>query len=79
MQNSFFMPVKCAWGQNAVLENSNLLSRLGKRCLIVTGKSGAIKSGALADAEKALKAENIEYKIFDKLGENPLASVCREE
>ena len=78
MQNSFFMPVKCAWGQNAVLENSNLLSRLGKRCLIVTGKSGAIKSGALADAEKALKAENIEYKIFDKLGENPLASVCRE-
>lgn len=72
------MPVKCAWGNNAVSENSAMLAALGRKCLIVTGKSSAIRSGALDDAKAALDSENISYEIFDKIGENPLISACHE-
>ena len=76
MSDSVYMPVKCLWGSNAVTENSSALAALGKKCLIVTGKSGAIKSGALDDAKSALDAENIAYETFDEIGENPLVSAC---
>ncbi len=78
MNDIIYMPVKCVCGENAVIKNSSFLSKLGKRCLILTGKSGAEKSGALADAQTALENESIVYSVFDKIGENPLISVCRE-
>ncbi len=76
MSDSVYMPVKCFWGNNSVEENSVVLSTLGKKCLILTGKSGAVKSGALDDAKKALNAQKINYIIFDEIGENPLLSSC---
>lgn len=78
MSESVYMPVKCLWGDNAVAENSAVLKSLGSKCLILTGKSGAIKSGALDDAKAALDTENISYEIFDEIGENPLISVCHK-
>ncbi len=78
MNDIICMPVKCICGENAVLNNSAFLSKLGRRCLVLTGGSGAKKSGALADAEAALKNEGIEYTVFNKIGENPLISVCCE-
>ena len=76
MTYNVFMPVNCIWGDGAVTENSHLLSALGKRCLIVTGKSSAKKSGALDDAVAALEKEGIAYAVFDGIGENPLISAC---
>ena len=78
MSDSVYMPVKCIWGENSVAENSAALKTLGNKCLILTGKSGAIKSGALDDAKSALEKENITYEIFDEIGENPLISVCHK-
>lgn len=78
MNDIVYMPVRCICGENAVVNNSGFLAKLGKSCLILTGGSGAVKSGALADAQTALKKENIEYSVFNKIGENPLISVCRE-
>ena len=70
------MPVKCVWGDNAVAENSALFAELGKKCLIVTGKSGAKLSGALGDAVSALDSQGISYTLFDGISENPLVSSC---
>lgn len=78
MSDLIYMPVKCFWGENAVTENSAALKSLGNRCLILTGKSGAEKSGAIDDAKAALEKENIGYEIFDEIGENPLISVCHK-
>lgn len=78
MSDSIYMPVRCFWGNNAVTENSSALAALGKKCLILTGKSGAIRSGALEDAKTALDTESIGYEIFDEIGENPLLSVCHK-
>lgn len=78
MSDSIYMPTKCIWGNNAVSENSAVLRSLGTRCLILTGKTGAVKSGALDDAKAALEKENIVYEIFNEIGENPLISVCHK-
>ena len=78
MSDLIYMPVRCLWGKNAVAENSSEFKMLGKKCLILTGKSGAKKSGALDDAIKALEIENIGYAVFDEIGENPLLSVCHK-
>lgn len=76
MSDSVYMPVKCFWGKNSVEENSAALCGLGKSCLILTGKSSAEKSGAFADAVKALEKEGIAWSQFNGIGENPLISAC---
>lgn len=78
MTYNVFMPARVIYGKDAVIENSSLLKELGNKCLIVTGKSGAEKSGALADAKSALEKESISYEIYNKIGENPLISSCHE-
>ncbi|MGN0545902.1 MAG: iron-containing alcohol dehydrogenase [Acutalibacteraceae bacterium] len=76
MSEQVYMPVKCVWGDNAVAKNSALLAELGKKCLIVTGKTGAKLSGALGDAVSALDSQGISYAVFDGISENPLVSSC---
>ncbi len=65
-------------GENCVLYNKNIFASFGKKCLIITSKTAAIKSGALGDVEAVLKKLNIQYKIFDEIKENPLVSTCIE-
>lgn len=72
------IPVKVISGKNCLIDNSALLNSLGKRCIIVTGGSSAKKSGALSDTESALKKENIEFTVFDKIGPNPRLDHCYE-
>ena len=76
MDFNFFLPTHIISGENCLREGGAELARLGKKCLIVTGKTSAVASGALADCTAVLDAEGIEYAIFDKIGQNPLVSVC---
>ncbi len=75
MLNSF-MPVKVICGENCVKSNAAILKNAGKKCLLVTGKSGAAKSGALADVCDVLDECNIEYRIFSDISENPTVESC---
>ena len=74
MYNNLFVNSKVISGKDCLVNNSNLLHQFGKKCLIVTGKSGAKKSGALDDAVTALSMQEIEFGIYDNIGENPLVS-----
>lgn len=78
MTDNLFMPARVIYGDGALRDNSDLLSALGGRCLILTGGSGAKKSGAVDDAVKALDSQGIAYSVFDRIGQNPLLSVCHE-
>lgn len=78
MAYDFYMPARVVGGEGVVNQRSDLLKKFGKKCVVVTGGTGARKSGALADFVSALEKENIEYKIYDKIGENPLVTSCRE-
>lgn len=72
----FNLPTRLYVGENVVVNNKDEFASLGRRCLIVTGKSSAKKSGALDDVIAALTAHGIEWKIFDEVGQNPYLSVC---
>ena len=76
MEFNIYMPARIICGSGCVLKNSAVFASFGKKALIVTGGSSAEKSGALSDVKAALAKEGIEYLHFDKISQNPLASVC---
>ncbi|ONI45030.1 alcohol dehydrogenase [Candidatus Epulonipiscioides gigas] len=71
MEFIFQMPTKIVVGEGCIYKNSNLLTRLGKKALIVTGKSSAKKNGSYNDVVNALNKEGIEHILFDEVEENP--------
>ena len=64
---SFFMPTKMVFGPDVVREAGAGLA-LGKKALIVTGRSSARRSGALDDVLSVLPGE---YVVFDQVENNP--------
>lgn len=73
-----YMPVRVFCGDDSVKANAGLFSGFGSRCLIVTGKSSAIKSGALADVTEALSSCGISWTVFDGISQNPSLASCME-
>ncbi len=73
-----YMPVRIISGKNCLLEKSALLRDFGKRCIILTGKSSALKSGALEDVKKVLTENDIDYFVFNEIEPNPLTSTCKK-
>ena len=71
------LPTRIISGKDCLAENASLLS-LGKRAIIVCGRSGAKKSGALDDVCGVLSSLGIEYTVFDKIAENPPLLTCFE-
>lgn len=76
--NTLYMPTKMIIGTGCVKKAGKELEKLGKTCLIVTGGHSAKESGALADAEEALRSVGIESVLFDKIGQNPKLTSCME-
>lgn len=70
-----FMPTHLFVGKGCIQKNTPLF-RLGRSCLIVTGRNSAKASGALDDVTAALAKEGVSYRIFDEVEQNPLLSVC---
>lgn len=67
----FYMPVKVFQEEDCVRNHKEELADLGNRALIVTGRHSAKINGALQDVEEALKSQEKEYVIYDKIEENP--------
>lgn len=65
------MPVRIHFGQDSVLKNKQEFEKLGKKALIVTGRSSSKRNGSLDEVIKVLKEALIEYFIFDEVEENP--------
>ena len=71
-----FMPVRLCTGEHSVAENAELFQHCGSRCMIVTGKTSAVKSGALDDVAGILKRCGIPYRVFDEISQNPSVDSC---
>ena len=78
MYPHIFVTPKVYSGKECVRNNANVFAGYGKKCLIVTSKSGAIKSGALDDVCDALKQNGISYNVYNEISENPLVSTVIE-
>ena len=76
MEEQFYLPVRLLGGRDAVRRNAARFAALGKRCLLVTGRSSAEKSGALADVTAALEENAIAWEVFSGIGENPRLDDC---
>ena len=71
MNLNSFMPVKLVTGAGCVRAGAKELSKLGKCCLVVTGKTSAKASGALQDLTDTLDANGQKWSLFDEIGQNP--------
>ena len=76
MDYHFYLPVRLLCGRDAVRRESARFAALGARCLLVTGRAAARKSGALADVTAALDSQGIAWRVFDEIGANPLLEDC---
>lgn len=73
---NFYMPVPLVTGPGCVLEQGARICSFGSKCLIVTGKTSARKSGALQDVISVLEKGAVEYGIFDGIAQNPTVDSC---
>lgn len=76
MNLNSYMPVKVITGAGCVAASAKELARLGKSCLIVTGRNSAKACGALKDVTDTLAANGQSYVLFDEIGQNPLLTDC---
>lgn len=77
MNIDFYNPVRICSGENCFRDFRGF-AEFGKRCMIVCGRSGARKCGALADAEAALADCGIAYTVFDRVEPNPMLATVFE-
>lgn len=66
----------CVSGVGCVSRSGELLRSFGHHYLIVTGRSGAKKSGALDDFLAVFEDNHISYEIFDAIPQNPHVDDC---
>lgn len=67
----YFMPTDCYFGRGCVAEHKDVLTKLGKKAMVVTGKTSAKKNGAQKDITEALDSLGIAWILFDEIEENP--------
>lgn len=73
-----YMPTKIITGNNVIENNKNIFREFGNKCLIISSKTSAIKSGALDDLLKVFKELNVDYDIFNSIEQNPTVKSCIE-
>jgi alcohol dehydrogenase class IV len=78
MSYDFYMPVRIIGGEHVVQTQAQRLRALGQSCLIVTGGSGAKRSGALEETKAALDSVGVRHAVFDRIEQNPKTETCRQ-
>ena len=71
-----FMPVRLVTGAGCVRAGAGEIAKLGKCCLIVTGKNSAKVCGALQDVTDTLEGNGQKWVLFDEIGPNPKLTNC---
>ncbi len=71
MQFQWSMPTRCFFGHDALRRHGEVLTSLGKRAMVVTGRAGAERSGALTGVTTLLDALGISWARFEQVEPNP--------
>ena len=66
----FYMPTKIYSERDCVKKHGEEWARLGKKALIVTGRSSAV-NGSLSDVKEVLESQGTGYCVFDETEANP--------
>ena len=78
MEFEYNLPVHIDFGRGCIEQLGSEAAKLGKRALLVTGRSSTKKSGLLDRAAALLKDAGVESVVFDKVTQNPLTTTVME-
>ena len=78
MEFEYNLPVHIVFGRGCIGQLGTEAAKLGKRALLVTGRSSTKKSGLLDRAAALLKDAGVESVVFDKITQNPLTTTVME-
>jgi len=67
----FFLPTRIVAGSSYLAGPAALPDSMGKRAFLITGRQGALQSGALADVVAALDRQGISHRCFSAIEPNP--------
>lgn len=68
---NFFIPTQIFNEPDCVAKHASLFAQAGKKALLVTGRSSAVKTGAFKQVTDALASQSIAWCLFDRIEENP--------
>ena len=71
MKFKFGIPTKIYFERHCVENNREIITGIGKKAIIVTGKHSAKACGALDDVTNVLDKAGVEYIIFNEIENNP--------
>lgn len=71
MEFIYNIPTKLFFGENVIQKHREVFRNMGKKALIVTGRSSAKKNGSLFDVMQILDELEIAFCVFDQVEENP--------
>ncbi len=74
MNFEYFLPTRIVFGVGTVNKVGKLARNLGKKAMIVTGRSSTKKTGLLDEVISILEKSGIESVVFDDIVPNPLSS-----
>jgi alcohol dehydrogenase YqhD (iron-dependent ADH family) len=75
---TFHFPTKIVFGSGKLAETGQEAKRLGKRPLLLTGKTAMQKAGILAKVQGMLKSVGCEAVLFEKIEPNPRCETLDE-
>jgi alcohol dehydrogenase YqhD (iron-dependent ADH family) len=78
MTTTFYIPTRIISGAGAFNQLGEETARVGRKALLVTGKSSMRKSGLLDRAAANLQKCGIEVTVFDKVEPNPRSTTVDE-
>ena len=71
MKFKYSMPTEVHFGSDVILNNKELLGAIGRKALVITGRSSAKRNGSYDDVKEALSQTGVEHVLFDEVEENP--------
>lgn len=78
MNFKFKIGTKAFFGKGCIESNMAVFKEYGKKAFIVTGKNSAKVSAALEDVVEALRECGVEYRIYDRVLNNPTLENVKE-
>ena len=71
METMFYLPTAVRMGRDIVARSADVLKGMGKKAMLVTGRSSAVKNGAQADVTAVLEKNGQQWVVFNQVMSNP--------
>jgi 1,3-propanediol dehydrogenase/alcohol dehydrogenase len=78
MESVFYSPTRIIFGEGTLKRVGEEAKGLGKKVLVVTGKSSSKKAGSLDEVVNSLTSHNLRVEVFNKVEPDPSVETVEE-